>query len=129
VPYFFLAGAFLFWLVIATIAIASVRAIPALRSMFPLVWRVAVWATVGLIAANILLGLVIAAGFLVLPSESDPSAGREALQVGLAFTALLGPFAASAVGWLGGAIFGVLLYLRLNREAPPNTSLERTRER
>jgi len=128
VPYFFLAGALLLWVVAAAIAVAVTRAVPALRSTFPFAWRVAVWATLGVLVANVLLGLAVGAGLLVLPDSNDYSAAHDALGAGIAITAILGPFAASAVGWLGGAVLGTLLYLKTNRRTPPNTSLERTRE-
>jgi hypothetical protein len=75
--------------------------------------RVCIWATVGTLTANVILISLLALGVQSLNSLQTGSPIHDGLQVMWGLSTLLGPFAASAVGWIGGACLG--MYLALGR--------------
>src|SRR5512145_2605335 len=89
---------------------------PSLRPLFPFAWRILLWSTVGIVVANgavLLLFLVPA-----LAPAGSPGDARGASKTGLGIGLLLGPFVATALGFMAGSTFGVFLALRSLREVP-----------
>jgi hypothetical protein len=123
--YFFPGPFFLLWLLIAALVVSLVATVPSLKRHLPVAWRVAAWATVGGLVANVLSN-VLAIWLLPLAHNSSP-------QDGLYFIDRAPPsvveFLASAGCWLGGAAIGVVIFRCRSGALPPNTSLERTRDR
>lgn len=116
--YFLVLPAFALWLIVAALAVAIVKTVPRLASIYPYAWRVSVWATVGFVIANVALAVAVAVGFVAVDRYSaEPSAMRDAAQATLGVTAIVGPFIASALGWLAGAVFGLILAHRSLRHA------------
>lgn len=114
-PYFFILPAFgIAVLLLAGFAIAC-RVVPSLGPLFPFAWRILLWSTVGFAVANgAVLLLFLVPAFAPEGAPGDPGA-REALRIGLAAGLLLGPFIASALGFMAGSTFGVFLALRSMR--------------
>ncbi len=114
-PYFFIlpvvAGIVL---LLGGFAIAC-RLAPSLRPLYPFAWRILVWSTAGVVAANaavLLLFLVPA----VAPEDlaADRGAGAP-LKIFLAAGLLVGPLVATALGFMVGSTVGVYLALRALR--------------
>jgi hypothetical protein len=111
--YFLILPAFVLWLIVAGVAVLVVKSVPAFSVAYPYVWRIALWATVGLIAANAVLVALLALGFVALGDGTAPaSAGHDAFQLLWGLTAIGGPVIASALGWLVGAVLGLALAYR-----------------
>lgn len=123
--YFFPGPLFLLWLVCAAFAVSLTATVPALKPYFPVAWRVAVWTTVGGLVANIVSN---ALAIWVIPMAQNSSVPADVYSMDRASPSV-GQFLASAVCWLGGAAIGIALSRRKRGGLPPNTSLERTRER
>jgi branched-subunit amino acid permease len=124
--YFLILPAFVLWLIVAGTAALVARLVPALSVAYPYVWRIALWATAGLIAANAALVALLALGFVALGDGMAPSsAGHDAFQLLLGLTAIGGPVVASALGWLVGAVLGFALGYRRSIQLPPNNTVER----
>ena len=107
--YFLLLPLFLLWLICAIAATATTRFVPQLNQLFPYVWRVSLWATIGCVLANAtllwILSLMERAGApLALGSFAE-----QAFQLTFGLTLLAGPLLASAAGWSAGALLGALL--------------------
>lgn len=117
-PYFIIVPLFLLWATLAGIAIAIVLRSPSARPWHAYVMRVAIWATVGIIAANGVLILALGLGIGLMDGTVAHSPVRAGLQLIWGLMALLGPFAASALGWLAGAVLGVYLGFRHRRRNP-----------
>ncbi len=115
-PYFFLlpvAGA----IVVLLGGFAAVcRIAPPLRPLFPFAWRILLWSTVGIAAANgAVLLLYLLPGLAPEGLAADPRA-RGLLQISLAAGLLVGPIVATALGFMAGSTLGVFLALRSLRE-------------
>ena len=120
-PYFLILPAFAIWLVLAATAVVACWAIAPLRPLLGCVWRIAFWASAGLIGANL---LVLGAGLLELRlSNAAPGLLRQGTALLATATLFAGPFFASAVGWFAGAILGAVLAVRAHRK-PPNKSFK-----
>lgn len=115
--YFFILPAFgVAVLLLGGFAIAC-RVAPSLNPLFPFAWRILLWSTVGFAVANgAVLLLFLVPAFAPAAAPGDPGA-REALKIGLAAGLLVGPFIASALGFMAGSTFGVFLALRSLRSA------------
>lgn len=108
-------------LIVSGLSVLVARSVPAFSVAYPYVWRIVLWASVGLIAANIVLVTFLALGFFALGDGMAPaSAGYGAFQLLWALTAIVGPVIASAFGWLVGAVFGLGLAYHRGTELPPN---------
>jgi len=93
------------------------RVAPSLNPLFPFAWRILLWSTVGFAVANgAVLLLFLVPAFAPAAAPGEPGA-REALKIGLAAGLLVGPFIASALGFMAGSTFGVFLALRSLRSA------------
>ncbi len=117
-PYFFVLPVVgVVVLLLAGFAVAC-RAIPSLRPLFPFAWRILLWSTVGVVAANgavFLLYLVPA----FAPEELAADRGvRDLWKVFLAAGLLVGPLVATALGFTAGSTLGAILALRSLRPAP-----------
>ncbi len=104
---------FLLWLVMAAGATAAARFVPQLHHLFPYVWRISLWATIGWVAASAalfgLLHLMDGAG----PLFEAGSVGEQLFHVTVALAMFAGPFLACAVGWSLGVLLGIVLaYLK-----------------
>jgi hypothetical protein len=69
----------------------------------------------GTLLANVVLISLLALGVKTFGSLQNGLPVHDGLQVMWGLSALLGPFAVSAVGWIGGACFGMYLALRRRR--------------
>ncbi len=114
-PYFFVlpvVGAVV--LLLGGFALAC-RLAPPLRPLFPFAWRILLWSTVGVVAANgavFLLYLVPA----IAPEELATDQGaRGLLKMLLAAGLVVGPLVATALGFMAGSTLGVFLALRALR--------------
>jgi hypothetical protein len=107
--YFILLPAFLGWLLVCGAVTLTTRCMPSLGHWYPYLVRVYVWASVGAITANLVLIALLALGMQFVGSLQTGSAIRNSVQVMWGMSALLGPFAVSAFGWIGGACVGVYL--------------------
>jgi hypothetical protein len=116
--YFIILPAFVLWLLAATGAVIAVRLTPRLAAVFPYVLRVAVWGTLGFLAANAALIGLLALGLVALDNPSATSSlPHDVGQIAWGLAALGGPFIASALGWMSGCALGVLLaFLRTRRD-------------
>lgn len=112
-PYFLLIPAFLGWVVVCSALTLTTRLTPSLKPWYPYVLRICIWATVGTLVANVVFISLLALGVQTLGSLQTGSPVHDSLQVMWGLSALLGPFAVSTVGWIGGACFG--MYLALGR--------------
>ena len=109
-PYFFaIAGLALFTLVLAFATLGTWLYAPA-HAAFPFAWRIWLWGSLGFLAAN---GLLLAALYPILTNIGISSADHTsvfAAAIGIAVP--LGPLLASAVGIVGGGVFGLLVAWR-----------------
>ena len=107
--YFLLLPLFLLWLICAIAATAATRFVSQLNQLFPYVWRVSLWATIGCVLANAtllwMLSLMERAGAPLFMG----SFAEQALQLTFGLALLAGPLLASAAGWSAGALLGALL--------------------
>ena len=111
--YFLILPVFVIWLLFACAAIIATRSVPSLSGAFPYVWRITLWATVGLVAANAALVLLLAFGIVTAGSSVTPeSAGRDVFQFVWGVTAIGGPLVVSPLGWLVGAALGAVFAFR-----------------
>ena len=116
--YFLILPVFVIWVLFACAAIVATRSFPSLSGAFPSVWRIALWATVGVVAANAALVLLLTVGFATIGSSAPPeSAGRDVFQFVWGLTAIGGPLLASLLGWVAGAGLGAVFALRRNPSA------------
>ena len=116
-PYFFILPAFGIAVLLLVGFTVACRIAPSLEPMFPFAWRIMLWSTVGFVVANaVVLLLFLVPAFAPECAQGDPGA-REASRIGLAAGLLLGPFIASALGFMAGSTFGVFLALRSLRSA------------
>jgi hypothetical protein len=76
-------------------------------------------------AANAALIALLALGVFGMSKETANSGPHDAHIIGWAAATLVGPFIATAAGWIIGAALAVVLYLRRRVVLPPNISLER----
>lgn len=111
-PYFFILPAFgIAVLLLGGFTIAC-KVAPSLNPLFPFAWRILLWSTVGFGVANgavLLLFLVPAFAPEGVPGNRG---ARGVLKIGLAAGLLVGPFIASALGFMAGSTFGAFLALR-----------------
>ena len=116
-PYFLILPAFGIGAFLLGGFTIACRVAPSLKPLFPFAWRILVWSTVGFAVANgAVLLLFLVPAFSPATAPGDPGA-REATRIGLAAGLLLGPFIASALGFMAGSTFGVFLALRSLRSA------------
>jgi hypothetical protein len=116
--YFIVIPAFVLWLVAAAMAVGMTKAVPRIAYAFPYVWRVSLWATLGFIAANALLIVLLAGGMFALDGAStEKTVSGGAVRMLWGVGALAGPLVASATGWFFGAVFGAALSLRHHRSS------------
>lgn len=88
------------------------RLAPSLRPLFPFAWRILLWSTVGVVAANgAVLLLYLVPSFAPEELAADRGA-RGLLKIFLAAGLLVGPLVASALGFMAGSTFGAFLALR-----------------
>ena len=107
--YFLLLPLFLLWLICALGATATTRLVPQLNQLFPYVWRISLWATIGLVVANAtLLGMLQLMQHAGAPLALG-SFEEQAFQLAFGLAVLAGPTLASAAGWTAGALLGCLL--------------------
>ncbi|MES2018195.1 MAG: hypothetical protein V4484_17040 [Pseudomonadota bacterium] len=120
--YVFILLAFVLWLLFAAAAMLTTRLTPRLATVYPYAWRVSLWGTVGFLVANAMLLGLLALGFMAMDTRHPaPSLTQDAAKIAWALAALGGPFIASALGWMAGCPFGVLLaFLRARRSLPDN---------
>jgi hypothetical protein len=110
VTYFLMVLAFIGWLVLAAAATLATRYVPALSAAYPYAWRIALWASAGIVAANAAL-----AAILFLSHAALPPGG--ALQLTWGMAAVLGPLLVSPAGWLAGAVIGAVQAMRRTARA------------
>ena len=114
--YFILLPLFALWLVLAAGATALTRFVPQLKELFPYVWRISLWATLGCIVANATL-IWLVGSLKLLPSleHADPA---YAAAMGVAL--LASPLVAAGAGWLIGAVLGAFLgFMHGRRRSTP----------
>ena len=113
--YFLILPAFVLWLLVAAAGILATRLIPRLAPIYPYALRASLWASVGTVVANAVLIGLLALGMGVLEPTASQSTAQDAAQMAWGLTALGGPVIASALGWLGGFVFGLFLAFRRSR--------------
>ncbi len=114
--YFIVAVLFILWLGVAGIALAATRFITPLRPMFPHVWRMCLWATIGfIVAVGAFFGLTMLLMIVDIPRERGPIIDA-IFSTFMGLVMGLGPLLAAVVGWFGGLLVGmVLAFLRQRR--------------
>ncbi len=91
------------------------RLLPSLRPLFPFAWRILLWATVGVVAANgAVFALYLVPAFAPEGLAADQGT-RGFLKMILAAGLLVGPLVATALGFMAGSTLGVFLALRALR--------------
>jgi len=122
--YLLIAIAFAIWVFFACLAVLAARLAPGLYHFYPYAWRTALFATIGILAANCLWGLVVV---LCSPSMSHLHIAffseHNDAQLLFGVVAMAGVAIASVLGWLSGMILGLVLAYRHSR-LPPNNSFE-----
>lgn len=101
---------FLLWLLVAGGAVLAGRTMPALAGAYYYIWRIALWATLGTMAA-------LAAMFTVMHTVAAP-AGDTVLGAVWQLMMVAGPLIAAALGWCVGALVGIGLSLLHERTMP-----------
>lgn len=113
--YFLVLPLFILWLLGACAMTAASRFVPPLRHLFPWVWRICLWATLGVIAANAVMACTLA----MIGSAGQPFApgsfADELSRLAIGMAVLAGPLLASATGWSAGALLGAVLALLKTR--------------
>ena len=110
--YFLILPAFVVWLIVAGVSTVIAKKFSRFPVAYPFVWRISVWATLGFVVANVLLIVLLALGFIALEDASaDHSSSRDTFQIVWGLTAIGGPVIVSVLGWLLGAVAGVVLAL------------------
>src|SRR5580692_3212856 len=116
-PYFLVAAAFAMFTVGAAIGTVFARVFVPLRSVFPFVWRIWLWGSLGFLVANALFLLGFWSVLLpVMDVKSLPSWLHGILSVVAGVTVVLGPFIISGVGVGGGALLGCVFAWRSGRD-------------
>jgi hypothetical protein len=108
---FLILPVLLAWLLCAAGASAATRFVPQLRQLFPFVWRISLWASLGCCAA---LGALAWFLFVIVPGPQPVAAGswaEQAYTMTVALAVFAGPVLAAAAGWSAGALIGLLLAL------------------
>ena len=126
-PYFIILPLFVLAVVGLSAATVVVACVPRLRPTLPIVWRVLLWSSLGVVLANIpVFGLYFVPLLLerthMTPAEGS---GMSYLKYGLVAGLLVGPFIASAAGFVGGSYVGVSLARRKIGKRP-NNGVQRT---
>jgi hypothetical protein len=103
--YFLILPAFLLYVAVCLCAIGIASVVESLRPHRPMLVGVFGWSSFGFLAANLLYGIARATLVAVEPLLPSTSAMFKTA-VGVAFVVVI-PFAASIVGLVGGAIYGV----------------------
>jgi uncharacterized membrane-anchored protein YitT (DUF2179 family) len=121
-PYFIILPFFILAVVTLSAASILVASVPRLRPMFPFFWRVLLWSSTGVLLANIPVFCLYFVPLLLETTNTSPSEGptQSVLKYSLVGGLLLGPFIASAAGFLGGALFGVRSATRAIASRPNN---------
>jgi hypothetical protein len=117
-PYFFVVPAFVLAALAMSAASILCAAVPRWRGAFPFAWRILLWSSVGCIVANIpMFGLyLVPLGLQRAGVTPDMAADNTALRIVFVACLLIGPFVASAAGYLGGVFIGVRLAARAKKE-------------
>ncbi len=116
--YFLVLPLFVMWLLAAVGASAASRIIPQLNHLFPWVWRISLWATLGCAVGNAILLLLLSnADRLGQPFDTG-SYADELYKLGVDLAVLIGPMFVSALGWIAGALIGALLAFSRTRRKP-----------
>ena len=102
----------------ALIFTVAARSIPALRPLFPYVWRTWLWGTLGFALANAMYAAILIWIIDVVPPPRDATEGVKLWDVAVVGYILLGPFVASAFGAFTGSVFGLYLGWRKGQTAP-----------
>ena len=112
--YFVLLPIFIMWLLLATAMVLLARLKPSLQHMYPIALGIAVWSSIGFIAANLVLILLIWIGGQFVASDNVGSI-HQILQLVFGLMVLVGPIAASAIGWAGGLVLGCIFSYKKSR--------------
>ncbi|MES3023475.1 MAG: hypothetical protein V4857_18070 [Pseudomonadota bacterium] len=107
--YFIILPVFVVWLMVAGVAMAACRLIPSFADAWQYVWRVALWATVGFVAANAVLWLFLIPALGPMPSKT---VGGGLLHYIRALVAIGGPLLVTPIGWSIGSAVGLFLGYR-----------------
>ena len=111
-PYFFAIAGFAFFNLLFALATLGTWLHRPASALFPLVWRIWLWGSIGFLAAN---GLLLAALYPILTGVGISAAAPgtvDPFSVVLGFAVLFGPLVASAVGICGGGLLGVYMVRR-----------------
>jgi hypothetical protein len=106
-PYFFIVPVWAFVIVLMSAFTLLAWTVDSMRPWFGVAWRILLWSTVGVLIANLIFGSILMAS-----TTSDISHGGALVKYSFAGLLLLGPFIASALGYLGGQAFGVWRAIR-----------------
>jgi MFS family permease len=108
-PYFLVLPVFVLAMLVLSISTVVCATVPRLRPALPFLWRVLVWSGAGCIVANLPVLALYTVPYLLERRGfvSEPGNAGNVLRVVLAAGLLIGPFVASAAGFVGGAAFGV----------------------
>ncbi len=116
-PYFFVlpvVGAVVLLLGAFTLAC---RATPSLRPLFPFAWRILLWSTAGVVAANAAVFLLYLVPAFAPEELAADQGARGLLRIFLAAGLLVGPLVATALGFMAGSTLGAVLALRALRSS------------
>ena len=107
--YFFILPAFVIWLLFALGAVGLTKSASPLAAAYPYVWRVSLWASIGVLVANALLIALLALGFVALEGTGGDPANDAPIRFIFGLSAVVGPILVSAAGWFTGALLGTYL--------------------
>jgi hypothetical protein len=114
-PYFFIAPAFVFYVVLGGMLVVACRVIDSLRRFSSYVWRIWLWGGIGVVVGNALLVAILYVPLTHIGVSGSAKSSHDIVGIIVGVAVLLGPFVASAFGLLVGAAAGAYLAWRINR--------------
>ena len=114
---FLIVPLFVLWLLSAVVATVATRFVPQLKQLFPFVWRISVWATLGSLASTALLLWMIELAARTGQPFPAGSFGHDLFALYMGLAVIAGPLLAIVAGWTAGALLGTVLALVATRRS------------